>query len=62
MSELLRGKALALLLENATITDASGRPVDLDELTEQFQPPAADTPAETGAEAETPDETDEAAE
>ena len=38
MSELLRGKALAMLLENATITDASGRPVDLDELTEQFSP------------------------
>jgi trigger factor len=36
MSELLRGKALAMLLENATITDTSGRPVDLDELTEQF--------------------------
>ncbi|MDQ1746624.1 MAG: trigger factor [Frankiaceae bacterium] len=39
MSELLRGKALAMLLESATITDASGRPVDLDELTEQFGAP-----------------------
>jgi trigger factor len=39
MSELLRGKALAMLLENATITDTSGRPVNLDELTEQFTPP-----------------------
>jgi trigger factor len=42
MSEVLRGKALALLLENAQITDASGRPVDLDELTEQFAPAADD--------------------
>jgi trigger factor len=40
MSELLRGKALAMLLENATITDASGRPVNLDDLTEQFAPAA----------------------
>ncbi|HEX3898924.1 MAG TPA: trigger factor [Mycobacteriales bacterium] len=30
MGEVLRGKALALLMERATITDASGRPVDLD--------------------------------
>lgn len=56
MSELLRGKALAMLLETATITDASGRPVDLDELTEQFtptEPEAAEsdeTDAETDAE------------
>jgi len=47
MSELLRGKALALLLENATITDASGRPVDLDDLTEQFAPAPDDEPAES---------------
>ena len=46
MSEVLRGKALALLLENATITDASGRPVDLDELTEQFTPADESAPAE----------------
>jgi trigger factor len=32
MSEILRGKALALLLERAAVTDESGRPVDLDEL------------------------------
>jgi hypothetical protein len=36
MSEGLRGKALAVVLENATITDVSGRPVDLDSLTESF--------------------------
>ena len=47
MSELLRGKALAMLLENATITDASGRPVDLDDLTDQFSPPAAPESAES---------------
>jgi trigger factor len=29
MSDIVRGKALALVMERATITDASGRPVDL---------------------------------
>jgi trigger factor len=33
MSDILRGKALALVMERATITDASGREVDLDTLT-----------------------------
>ena len=47
MSELLRGKALAMLLENATITDTSGRPVDLDDLTEQFSAPTAPDSAES---------------
>jgi trigger factor len=37
MSEVLRGKALALVLEQATITDASGRTVDIDELTREFE-------------------------
>ena len=32
--EVLRAKALALLLEHATVTDASGRPVDLGDLRE----------------------------
>jgi trigger factor len=32
MAELLRGKALAFVLEHAKITDSEGRPVDLDEL------------------------------
>ncbi|HVS67733.1 MAG TPA: trigger factor [Mycobacteriales bacterium] len=32
MADILRGKALALVMERATITDASGRPVDLDKL------------------------------
>ena len=45
MSEVLRGKALAFVLEHAKITDASGRPVDLDSLTREFdEGPAA--PAE----------------
>jgi len=42
MSEVLRGKALAHVLEHATITDASGRPVDLDSLTKEFEPAPAD--------------------
>jgi trigger factor len=38
MGEVLRGKALALVLEHATITDESGRSVNLDELTKEFDP------------------------
>jgi trigger factor len=45
MSEVLRGKALAFVLEHATITDASGRSVDLDSLTKEFEAPAADAAA-----------------
>ena len=33
VSEVVRGKALAHVLEQATVTDASGRPVDLKALT-----------------------------
>jgi len=35
-SELVRSKALALVLERATVTDASGRPVDLNTLQADF--------------------------
>jgi trigger factor len=61
MSEVLRGKAPAHVLENATITDVSGRPVDLDNLTKEFEAPA---PAEDEADAdlEDDDDDDEAAE
>jgi trigger factor len=45
MSEVLRGKALAFVLEHATITDASGRSVDLDSLTKEFEAPATDAAA-----------------
>src|SRR5205807_7454216 len=38
MSEVLRGKALAMVLEHATITDDAGRPVNLDDLTKEFEP------------------------
>jgi trigger factor len=53
MGEVLRGKALARLMEHATITDASGRPVDLDALnpapeTESPGEPA-DEPVEVAA-------------
>jgi trigger factor len=40
VSEVVRGKALALVLESANVVDASGRPVDLEALRE-------DTTAET---------------
>ncbi len=42
MAEVLRGKALALVLEHAKITDASGREVDLDALAEQPPAPVAE--------------------
>lgn len=37
-AEVVRAKALALLLERATVTDASGRPVDLDALQAELAP------------------------
>jgi trigger factor len=49
MSEVLRGKALAFVLEHAKISDASGRPVDLDSLTREFdESPAAPVEATDG--------------
>jgi trigger factor len=48
MSETLRGKALAHVLEHAQITDASGRPVDLDALLDRE---ARQEIAESGGEA-----------
>jgi trigger factor len=50
MSEVLRGKALALALEHAKIRDTAGNEIDLDSLTEQFTTPADDE-AEGEAEA-----------
>jgi len=38
VSEVVRGKALALVLEAANVVDASGRPVDLEALREEPQP------------------------
>ncbi len=42
MAEVLRGKALALVLERAKITDASGREIDLNALMEQPSEPEGD--------------------
>jgi trigger factor len=53
MSEILRGKALALLLERATVTDASGRPVDLDALL--AREPGGSAEAADSAAGEAPD-------
>jgi len=44
VSEVVRGKALALVLEKAVVTDESGRPVDLEALREDAQ--AADAAIE----------------
>jgi len=52
MSEVLRGKALALVLERATITDASGRPVSLDDLTKEFDPETGGSEMSESADAE----------
>ncbi len=51
VSEIRRGKALATVMEGASIKDASGRDVDLDALREDLVPAARDT---------APDEHDEA--
>jgi trigger factor len=52
IADVRRGKALALVLESATITDASGRTVDLEALRgplggepETVEAPAEDAPA-----------------
>jgi trigger factor len=42
MNDIMRGKALALVMERAVITDASGRAVDLDALTGSDDDDAAD--------------------
>jgi trigger factor len=42
MADILRGKALALVMERATITDASGRPVDLEKLSARPESAPAD--------------------
>jgi trigger factor len=49
VGEVVRAKALALVLERANVTDASGRPVDLEALRE---PVAAAVPAEPAEPAE----------
>jgi trigger factor len=52
MSEVLRGKALALALEHAKIRDTAGNDIDLDALTEQFAPPATAAADDEGGDAE----------
>jgi trigger factor len=45
MAEVMRGKALALVLEHAKITDTAGNPVDLDALTPEVAPQVPETDA-----------------
>jgi trigger factor len=45
VSEVVRGKALALLIERAKVVDASGRPVDLEALREDGSGEPVDVPA-----------------
>jgi trigger factor len=49
LGETRRAKALAHVLEEATVTDSSGRPVDLNALNEEMTSPAADTADETAS-------------
>jgi trigger factor len=59
MAEVLRGKALARVLEAAVITDVSGRPVDLDKLREDVGEAAETVVDEEADETDETDETDE---
>ena len=59
MSEVLRGKALALILEHAKISDSNGNEIALDELTEQFASPAADDGLADEADADVEDDGDD---
>ena len=47
ISEVRRGKALATVMEHATITDASGKVVDLEQLREELSPGDAAADVET---------------
>jgi len=67
VADVRRGKALAMVLEAATITDASGRPVDLAALRDPDEPgaagaDAADADAHDAAEAVEPEALSEAVE
>ena len=73
VSEVVRGKALALVLESAQVVDASGRPVDLEALRQEAEPAGetieatdeatdeatGEVTGEVTGEAETADATDE---
>jgi trigger factor len=48
VSEVVRGKALALVLERAKVVDESGRPVDLEALREPEEAMAPEEPTGTG--------------
>jgi trigger factor len=48
VSEVVRGKALALVLESANVVDASGRPVDLEALREDTSVETIEVTGETG--------------
>lgn len=55
VSEVVRGKALALIVESASVTDASGNPVELKRLQPDGTYAAEDAQAEEGADAEEAD-------
>ena len=53
VGEVVRGKALALVLEQAKVVDASGRPVDLEALREQPAEETIGVPVDADEESET---------
>jgi trigger factor len=55
MSDIMRGKALALVLERAKISDDSGNEIDLNTLTAQVDEPVADDVADEPAADDAPD-------
>jgi trigger factor len=59
VSEVVRGKALALVLESARVVDASGRPVDLEALRQDADKDEEDDEADETDEADEADEADE---
>jgi trigger factor len=61
MAEVLRGKALALVMDRATVTDASGRPVDLDALMARAEGAPDDADGAADAETDAATETEPAA-
>ncbi|HYJ77001.1 MAG TPA: trigger factor [Actinomycetes bacterium] len=58
VSEVVRGKALALVLERAKVTDESGRDVDLESLREDSPTQAMDVDMESGSESPSAADTD----
>jgi trigger factor len=58
-ADVLRGKALTLLAERATVTDESGRPVDVKAAAEPPEDAAEEAAEDTGSAGEDEDQADQ---